>query len=368
MVTPPPRGARTSRQLNRAIDRAQKLDKLVGTAVRVGVGAAGIAGVLGAVAVAKLAQKDFIENLYNEQLVFPADLDKYSISMAIDFKQYERRSIFRQPHMKSRGTIRLPIPKNLTDNYKASWEREKQDPIVGAAMESLLSSGGIAREFTDVMKNISEGKVVATAKSIAGLAGQIGGTATGVLAGAAFNAAGQTKDAIVGVGKKLGLDLSEASLGQLLQPLGLAENPFLTVLFKSPEFKEFRFNWRLAARTPKESQTINSIINMFKYHMLPDIPGGRALGGTLLQYPSMLQIGFYSNDEYLFRFKPCVIRNMTINYAPNSTPSFFKGNQNVPTEVDIALDLLEIEYWTRQDFNTADPNNTGGYIAGSTLK
>jgi len=54
---------------------------------------------------------------------------------------------------------------------------------------------------------------------------------------------------------------------------------------------------------------------------------------------------------------------LSVNYAPNSTPSFFKGNENVPTEVDLSISLIEIEYWTKNDFNSdISAGSTGGYI------
>jgi hypothetical protein len=51
---------------------------------------------------------------------------------------------------------------------------------------------------------------------------------------------------------------------------------------------------------------------------------------------------------------------LSVNYAPASTPSFFKGSQNVPTEVSIDIQLMEIEYWTKLDFQ----NNM---VAGASM-
>jgi hypothetical protein len=329
------------------------IQALGGTAA-VALGVAGIAGTALVAIQAKTGERRFIDSLIGKSLVFPSDLDKYSVSMAFDFKQYQRRSIFTQPYMKPLGTIRLPIPKNLKDDYKITWEEKSQDPIVGAAMETLLSTNAINK---------------VTSGDPAGALVDLGNSLTGLMSGAAVSL-GQSglqnaRDAIsrvTGGGANINLGLNE-----ILQPLGLAVNPFLTVLFKQPNFKRFSFSWKLAARTPEESATINSIIQSFKYHMLPDIPNGRSNGGTMIGYPDMVQIGFYSSDQYLFRFKPCVIEDFAINYAPASTPSFFKGENNVPTEVEINLNLLEIEYWTKQDFdNSPMPFDTGGYIPGTT--
>ena len=282
-----------------------------------------------------------------------------------DFRKYERRSIFRQPYMRPQGTIRLPISKNIKDQYKISWEEKGQDPIVGAAMETLLASGGFVNGLTDAMGNIAEGNMMQAIGDLGNAVGTAAGVGTGLAAGAAFQY-GNTASRMIGgvLGQITGNEIS-ATGNELLQPLGLAQNPYLTVLFKQPNFKRHQFSWKLIARDPEESRTINTIISTFKYHMLPSVPGGLALGGTLLGYPSIVNIGFHSSDDYLYRFKSCVIEGLDVNYAPASTPAFFKGEQNVPVEVDLSINFLEIEYWTRQDFKPASPTDTGGYIPGT---
>jgi hypothetical protein len=73
-------------------------------------------------------------------LVFPRDLDKFSLSMSFDFKEYKRRYIFDQPYMAAKGTIRLPVAKNIQDKFHAEWDKTKTDPMTGAVIESMLYS------------------------------------------------------------------------------------------------------------------------------------------------------------------------------------------------------------------------------------
>lgn len=323
------------------------------TAIKIGVGLAGAVGV-GVTVGRALSRKDpFSSNISGQDLVFPDDLDKYSISMAFDFMEYERRAVSKQPYMRPVGTIRLPVSKNITDAYHMSWEQKPQDPVVGAAIEGMLESK------QDISKAIGDLKTAAEAGDVTGAFGSLGSafqsganTAGAIAAGASINATQSLLQTASGALSSIGAMSSGLSLGEVLQPFGLAQNPFLTVLFKQPNFKKFKFNWRLAARNPGESGKINSIINMFKFNMLPTIAAGT--GGTLLHYPSMVNIAFFNSDDYLFRFKPCVIENLTVNYAPAATPSFFRGSENVPTEIDLSVDLLEIEYWTRDDFSLND--------------
>jgi hypothetical protein len=281
-------------------------------------------------------------------LMFPKDLERYNLSMRFEFKEYKRRSIFQQPFEKSNGTIRLPISKNIQDAYAAKWNDKPQQPVVGTAVEGLL--GAVQQ---------AEGKQgLEAAFSIAG----------GVLdaAGSTIQAAGiskidqMTQELSTQLSNKAGIE-AKFTGADVLQPFGLAINPFLTVMFEQPTFKSHKFNWKLMPTSPDEARTLNAIITSFKYHMLPKLSGGTAKG-TLLEYPHIVLISFYNSDSFLYRFKPCVIEDMSINYAP-SGPSFFRGDENVPTEIDLSISFKEIEYWTR-DSVTDDLKKIGMAQAG----
>lgn len=299
----------------------QKALGSVGTAA-----ATGGAVVLGAAAggLATLTKRPFKDNIFNSSgyLVFPRDLERFQLSMCFQFLEYKRRSIFDQVYQQATQTIRLPVAKNIVDKYNMTWEVEKDQPLVGAAIENL-QGGGMSQIFS--------------ALKTAGPAGVVAQLATTYAVPGAIQA-GQ----MLLQNNPLGI-----TMDKVLQPFGVAVNPFLTVLFKQPNFKKYSFTWKLIPKNPDEARRINAIIQTFKYHLLPDI--SQASGGALLNYPSMVQISFFGKDNYLFRFKPCVIENMEINYAPQGV-SFFKGDQNVPTEIDLTLSLMEIEYWTKLDF------------------
>ena len=290
------------------------------------VNVAATVAAVGTVTAVLSAKRPFVRKISTLKLVFPRDLDKFSLSMSFDFHEYKRRSIFDQPYMKKDSTIRLPVAKTIQDRFAAEWGKDKADPMTGAVIESVLESA-------------QNGSSLTAESLITGF----GSAAAATAQGASLNVL--KEDTLPGLNKVLRSDIK---LEQIFQPLGLAINPFLTVMFKEPTFKTHEFSWNLLAKDPEESRIITAIVNEFKWHMLPDIATNSS--GTLLNYPSMVQVSFYSNDDFLYRFKPCAITDFSINYAPASTPSFFKGSQNVPTEVKITLKLMEIEYWTKLDF------------------
>jgi hypothetical protein len=88
--------------------------------------------------------------------------------------------------------------------------------------------------------------------------------------------------------------------------------------------------------------------------MLPDSSG--AIGGTLLTYPNIVQItaSQASTGFWNYLFKPAVIENFSVNYAPSGQPSFF-NNTNAPTDVEITIQFHEIEFFLQRDYG--NPQN-----------
>lgn len=293
--------------------------------------AGGIAAAAGIAVLAKAMQTP--EALTRQKSMFsdytfPEDLvaDNRSFFMTMQFMDYERRSIFNQPFLQAKGGIRLPIPNNLVDTQAVTFEKEAAGPAAGAAIEQGLKG-----------RNSIGGGGGGMAETISNIANAAKGAALG---------------SIVGAPKALA---SAAGIGglvdQALQLTGLAQNPFLTVLFKQPEFKRHQFSWKLSPNNYRESNTLRDIISTIKSNMLPAM--APSAGGTLLTYPSMLIISLSPIEEYLYKFKPCVIESMSVNYAPAGLPSFFKRT-SAPTEVTLSLSLLEIEYWLKEDI--VDPS------------
>jgi len=269
------------------------------------------------------------------QYMFPLDLVNNSVgrNYFINFKfvKYQRRSIFDKPSFVRGNGIQLPIPVNLMDSTNITWSSEETESAVGALIENGIKGG--TASASSISSKIKE---------------SIGGALVGAGAEAVNKIAGYA-----GFGDVV---------GQGLQLYGLAQNPFLTMLFKSPTFKTHQFNWRFAPRTPQESYMLMNIIAAFKANMLPALQPGS--GGVFLSYPNMAYVSLHPDDMFLYQFKPCVVTTFTVDYAAAGVPSFFKGTK-APTLVDLTVSLSEIEYWLREDIlQTGDGSNLrdGGLI------
>jgi hypothetical protein len=291
----------------------------------------------GALALAGAAKLAFLKtpeatskSKYLGNLMFPADLVDPSANrnayMAIQFVEYQRRSIFNQPFLSATGGIRLPVPSELRDNTQVSYSPSgPTDPAIGAAIEGgLAGRNGV---------------------------GSSGSVASAVLGAFGGGAAGAITKATAGLTAATGMDTAQA-----LQLGGLAQNPFLTVLFQAPTFKKHSFSWKLAPNNEEESNTVKEIIDTLRSNMLPAMAPNA--GGTLLTYPNMAIINLYPDETFLYRFKPCVIESLDVNFAVGGQPSFFK-NTNAPTLVQININFLEIEYWLKEDIENNSLRSKG---------
>lgn len=277
---------------------------------------------------------------------FPLDLINSEIDrnfyIDIKFQEYQRRSIFNQPFLKAKGGIQLPIPAQLRDTTSVRWQGANGEGLVGAGIEQFLNE-------KNNITSLGGGQGTGLADRLSSLNTSLGNVGTALGAGAVTQ----------GLMKAAG-----AAGAQGLQLAGLAQNPFMTMLFNSPEFKEHTFSWTLAPRNAQESETLMKIINAFKSNMLPAMQPGT--GGIFLKYPNMAMITLYPDEDFLYKFKPCAVKSLSVNFNGGGTPSFFKGT-NAPTIVDLSVSFTEIEYWLKEDIEDPSGGMRGqGAIGGAT--
>jgi len=125
---------------------------------------------------------------------------------------------------------------------------------------------------------------------------------------------------------------------------GLALNPQLYMLFKSPNFKEHMFSWTFTPNNEQESNELRNIINSFKLYSLP------STNGLLYNYPSIAMIQFMPDDYFAFKIKPCALVSVNVDYSGGGRPSFFKNG--APTVVNLGLAFKEIELWNQDNYES----------------
>lgn len=263
----------------------------------------------------------------SSSFIFPSDLitGDRNFYTDIQFVKYEKRSVFEAPFLSPIGGVTLPLPKRINDVQTVVWE-----PVEGSTVASAIESAKAGEQLTDFGR-VLEG---------------VGGA--GITAG--YNLA-----KAAGLSNQIGVVGAYAG--------GYAPNPFLTMLFKSGAFKEHTLQWSFTPNNEQESNDLVQIINYFKMNMLPSYLFGGA-GVSILNYPNLAQIQLYPNDDFTFRFKPCAVVGVSVDYSGAGVPSFFRNG--APTVINMAVSLKEIELWSQEDYENGmgvGTNSVGGLIS-----
>jgi len=139
---------------------------------------------------------------------------------------------------------------------------------------------------------------------------------------------------------------------------GLAINTFKTVTLTAPSYRSLRFEWRLHPKNFAESQIIQRIIYQLQRNMHPSL----GLNNLVFKFPKVFFMQFALGPQYLFKFKPAVLRGINVEYTGGTgIPAFYKnaGNRAVPQGVVIRTNWLELEYWTKENFDVGADTDGG---------
>ena len=130
---------------------------------------------------------------------------------------------------------------------------------------------------------------------------------------------------------------------------GQADNPYMEVLFDAMQLRTFTYNFTMAPRNEEEAIEIQKIIQLFRFHMAPELRGGQS---RFLGLPSQFDIhymylskeGIASENNYYNRVATCVLQNCEVNYTPTGVKSFEDGG---PTQTTMSLTFKETELLTK---------------------
>lgn len=229
--------------------------------------------------------------------------------------------------------IFLPLPKNaIVENLGITYQ--SQD--VGALMHLINVGATGAMMLKDNLSG--EATNAGNIQTAMKMAGDLAGTAS-VIGRTALNS--------VAPGAGAMYDMQSQTV----------VNPYTLALFQSVASRAHNFTFMLVPQNAEDSKMIQEIVRQFQYHSLP----GKKPGGFFLTMPSEVEMAFYGTDK-LFKFAPCFINNVSVNYSPFGTNSFF-GLDGAPTGVELTLNFQEIESLTRESYEadgTKDAFGAGG--------
>lgn len=209
------------------------------------------------------------------------------------------------------NTVSLYIPDSIVTSYGANYN------------ETSLAEG-----LADIGTKLSaSGKGLEGIPGVSALLKGLGGTISGAL------------------------DAAQSNAGKLALSAGFnkAFNPRKQLMFEGIDFRTFNFTFTFSPTNKTESDAVNDIVRLFKYHAAPTIQSGAAAGFFFIP-PSSFTIEFLYRDlngsinpnTYVNKIAESVLEKVDVNYSPNGTWSAFDGT-GAPTQIQLTLSFKEIE-------------------------
>jgi hypothetical protein len=141
---------------------------------------------------------------------------------------------------------------------------------------------------------------------------------------------------------------------------GSVVNPMLEMVYSSPNFRSFQFDFNFYPRDEKEALEVQKILKLLMFHQAPEIASGTP--GFLVP-PSEFDIKFYyagkENMNIPVIAPSAVLTTMDVNYAPQGA-SFYEvpgetsptlGGTGMPFAVNLVLQFQETIFLTKGDFH-----------------
>ena len=226
-------------------------------------------------------------------------------------------------------SVALYLPANVTDNLTARYD-DSPTGILGMVAKD-------SKDFYD-------------------LASAVGKTDYEALGKSAGNAVQKfSEEALKRFGGALAESLAgaEGAIPLANRVFGRADNPFVEVFFITMNVRSFTYNFNFAPRNEDETNEIQQIIQLFRFHMAPELQLNNSRYYTLpatfdIHYMYKAENGAGFENDYFNRIGTCVLENVNTNYTPNGVKSFGDG---APTQITMSLTFKETEVLTKAKIN-----------------
>ena len=235
------------------------------------------------------------------------------------------------------GAISIYTPKNISVSHKANYADEDLSAI-GSSIANVMETYSSATDSKGIINKLS---------SVGEGVGQ------------------QIQKLVAGAGRLTGTGgLQQRIFGSVVNQ-SLAE-----VIFTGLDFRQFSFDFSFMPSNADEAQTVDDIINMFTYYMLPRRKGNNAL---TYEIPAEFNLKYMyrgKENKYIHPALTLVLENVDIKYGGEKFATF-RGNQfgAQPVKTDVTLTFREVEVADRMTLygGGASPEDASDYgIDGKT--
>ena len=220
-------------------------------------------------------------------------------------------------------TICLYMPDTLAFSYNQNYDT----PQIGGGIPAALMAGG-ASTFDAFAANKNNPKALA-------------------------NALGKNLSPFIA-----SMLMNQSAVGKTVfaASTGVVQNPMLEILYSSPAFRTFRFDFMLYPRSEKEALEVQNIIDRLRFHQAPEVL--KQGNGFFLVPPSEFDITFMYNGKEnpnIPKISTCVLETIDTDYSPGGPFSAYeipgqaatKGGTGMPVGIRLSLQFKETEIITK---------------------
>jgi hypothetical protein len=221
------------------------------------------------------------------------------------------------------GIVSLYMPDTLEANYNSSYTEMSLSADTGL----LQTIRELNQATGDVGQALKAGSLMDAAKSL----GRSASSDPAVL------------DLLTKLANKFGVDTGQ--LGSvLLKGQGFAINPQMQMIYQGISLREFNLSFTFTPKSATDSDTIDTILWLFKNYSLPTLTStsSTSTDSLFLVPPAVFSVDFLINgkeNKYLPKYGDCALLDVGVNYAPNGFAAFDNG---APVQTTLNLHFKEI--------------------------
>jgi hypothetical protein len=241
-------------------------------------------------------------------------------------KSQQGMSSYHKTTKRITDSVAIYLPPNVVDSTTVTYQSAATG-IVGAAAAGAFGT----------LEALGKKDYEAAASGLVDAAQAIVGEA-------ALKASTELVDAISG---------SDGTRGLINKAFGQADNPYLEVLFQTANLRTFSYNFTFSPKNKEETEDVQKIIQLFRFHMSPELKGKANRFLTLpsefdIHYMYQAQDGQASENDYYNKIATCVCTACEVNYTPDGVKSFEGG---APTKITMNVSFQETEMITKKKVN-----------------
>ena len=174
--------------------------------------------------------------------------------------------------------------------------------------------------------------------------------------GAASKFMGMGGTMLVEMLKKVGVEAVSAFTGAngvqqaFDKAFGQTLNPYLEVAFQSMGVRSFSYTFNFTPKNEEESKDVKAIIELFRFHMLPELKGAQHRYLTLpstfdIHYMYQANPAVAKENDFMSKIATCVLTKCDVDYTPDGVRSFDSG---APAAQTMTLEFMETEMLTKE--------------------